>query len=286
MKAHGLASVLVATDFSDGARCALKRAARLPLRPDARITLVHVIPNDIPGKLRSQAVGESGRALAQAAEDLHALGRASGNEGWLIGCETLEGSAAKQITKRARAVDADLVIVGRHGRRPIADFFVGSTAQKVLRLGEAPVLLARSAAEVPYQRVLVGLSLESGAAKVLRASRLLATNPAIQVFHASHVPFEEYVAIGGELALRYRNEYSEEASSRLDALVGKSRLEATISIKPGDPRQLLLDEVSAFGAQLLVLGTHGRKGLERMVLGSVAEWVLARVEVDTLIVRT
>jgi nucleotide-binding universal stress UspA family protein len=53
-----------------------------------------------------------------------------------------------------------------------------------------------------------------------------------------------------------------------------------------DPRQLLLDEVSAFGAQLLVLGTHGRKGLERMVLGSVAEWVLARVEVDTLIVRT
>jgi nucleotide-binding universal stress UspA family protein len=286
MKENLLESVIVATDFSEGAQRALDRAARLRLHPEAEISLVHVVPRDVPGTLRAEAIRQAGERLTEAATAAQELARAAGRAPLKVTVDVLEGSPAKQIVKRARAVSADLLVLGRHGRRPFADVFLGTTAQKVLRQGSAPMLLVQLGAEVAYERVLVGVSLESGSARVLKASTLVAPSASVEVFHASHVPFEDYVALSGELATTYRDEYATEASLALESLMAKAQLDAKKSIKPGDPRRLLLEEVQTFGAQLLVMGTHGRKGLERLVLGSVAEWVLANAAIDVLVIRT
>lgn len=286
MKRDLLTSVVVATDFSEGARGALERAVRLPLHPSAELTLVHVIPSDIPGELRTQAIREAEAGLAKLAVAAEALAKQLGREAPAIKVDVLEGAPAKQVAKRARTAEADVVVLGRHGQRRVADLFVGTTAQKIIRLGEVPVLLVQGAPETSYSKVLVGVALESGATRVLKASRLVAPGAAVRAFHASSVPFEEYVALSGELAMSYRQEYVNRAAEELAGLVSKCRLDAETHIKPGDPRQLLFEEAKELGAQLLVVGSHGRKGLERLVLGSVAEWVLTHAATDVLVVRT
>jgi nucleotide-binding universal stress UspA family protein len=282
MSQNLLDRVLVATDFSDGAERALRRALQAPLGPKATVTLAHVLPKDIPGQLRAQAIRDAEARLAA----LVAGHRAEASATVELRAEVLEGAPAKQLVRRASELDAELLVLGRHGRRPMVDFFVGSTAQKVLRQGAVPVLLVRTSADTSYQRVLVGLALESGAPRVLKASRLVAPAAAVEAFHASHVLFEDYVALSGDLSLIYREEAIREATTALESLVTKCRLDASIAVKGGDARVLLLEEAQAYGAQLMVVGTHARKGLERLVLGSVAEWILARAPTDVLVVRT
>ena len=233
-----------------------------------------------------QALRDAGDRLATLVTARAALAKAEGLQPGQINVDVLEGAPAKQLSKRARAVEAELIVVGRHGRRAIADVFVGTTAQKVLRLGEVPLLLVQLDPTVAYERVLVGVALESGSSRVLKASRFLAPEASVEAFHASHVPFEDYVALSGELATTYRQQSVGDASSELEELVAKNGLEATCVVKAGDPRPVLLEEAKAFGAQLLVLGSHGKKGLERLVLGSVAEWVATHASTDVLVIRT
>lgn len=280
-----LTSVVVPTDFSEGAQKALERALRLPLSPKAKLTLLHVIPDDIPGTLRKQAIDESERSIEKMIARAHTLAMEKGISPIQFVGDVVEGAAAHQIMKRARTVEADVIVIGRHGRRPVVDLFVGTTAQRVVRDGEVPVLLVQAPTEAAYKSALVSVDLERTSAAVLKAARPLLTGVDTTVFHASRVPFEDYVTMSGELTQSYREEFVTDAKKDLAALVKKSGLEAREVAVSGDPRILILDEARQLGAELIVVGTHARKGLQRFLVGSVAEWVLRHARCDVLVVR-
>lgn len=288
MAAKGLSSILIPTDFSVGAQLAFDRALHLPLAPNAKITLIHVLPADIPGKLRKDAIAESEQGLERHLAHARSLAVERGLSPRQFVGDVVEGNAAQQVMKRANTIEADAICIGRHGRRGVIDLFVGSTASRVLRETDHPVLLVQLPASRAYQQPLFAVDPAHKATSVVKQGLRLA-DPAtkrINVFHATPIPYEDFISIGSEERVSLRKKFEQDGEKALKAMLKKlPGYGFHPVVRSGDARSLVLEQVQSLGADLTVLGTHGRKGINRIVMGSVAEWVLSRSTNDVLIVR-
>lgn len=283
---NALSSVLVPTDFSEGSQLALTRALRLPLGPKSKVTLLHVVPDDIPGTLRKEAILEAERNLEKSLAQVRQLAVDRGLSPRQFVADVVEGESTEQILKRAHTVEADVVCMGRHGRRSLLELRLGSTARKVVKLGDMAVLLVRGPATQAYKSAIVGVDLTLFSPRLIKAARPFVEDlAALEVLHASSVPFEDYVVVSGDRAEEFRDEALKGATKDLKALVAKSGLEAEARVVGGDARMLLIEEAKARNADLIVVGTHGRKGVRKLLLGSVAEWIMTHAACDVLVVR-
>jgi nucleotide-binding universal stress UspA family protein len=283
-----LSSVLVPTDFSPGAQVALERALHLPLAPKAKVSLLHVMPEGIPGRLRTEAIADAERSLEKHLAQVRTLAvERNLGPAQFVG-DVVEGSSAHHIMKRANTVEADVICIGRHGRRGVVDLFLGSTVTKVVRQTEHPVLLARRKATGPYERPLFALDPTHAALTVAREG-LRVLDPKtkrVTVFHASPIPYEDFVSVSADQRIALRKKFEKDGEKALKAMLKKlPGLEFHAVVKSGDARTLVVDEAQALDADLTVLGTHGRGAVARFLIGSVAEWVLANATNDVLVVR-
>lgn len=275
-------AVLVPTDFSAGSAAALDRGLALPLGARARLDLVHVL-SGVPAKVRTKVEAAAREALAREVE--RARSRRSEIE---VTSRLLHGQVSVEIIRRARSIDAELVVIGRHGRRPVRDAFIGSTAARVVRTGGTPVLVVRGAATDPYQRPLLATDLEDAVRQLAKLTlRVVGRRTTVNVVHAVHIPFEGFMAPTGAAREKLRRPAEEAARSELERLLSAYRDHAHWRpvVRTGDARSILVDEVIRRGADLIVLGTHGRTGLSHVLLGSVAEWTLMNAPCDVLVAR-
>ncbi len=123
------------------------------------MTLLHVVPDDIPGTLRKDAIEEAERSLEKSLAKVHQLAMDRGLSPRQFVADVVEGSSAEQIVKRAHTVEADVICMGRHGRTSFLELRLGSTSRKVVKLGDVPVLLVRSPATRSYQSALIAVDL-------------------------------------------------------------------------------------------------------------------------------
>lgn len=281
-----LSSIVVPVDFSEGAEQALARALQLPVGPKTKVTLLHVLPDDIPGTLRKQAIAEAERGLEKVLARVHHTAAAQGLSPAQFVADVVEGDAAAQILKRARTVEAELICLGRHGKRPVVDLFIGSTALKVVKRGEVPVLVVKHPGQARYRKVLVALDAGQKDGRVLRGAAAV-LDPAVRVsaLTVAAVPFEGYVELSGAQVTTYREQARKAATLALREMLKKSPVRVTPKVLLGDARVLVLEEAKAMDAELVVVGTSTRKGLERLLVGSVAQWVLEKARCDVLVTR-
>ena len=287
-----LTSVVVATDFSLGAVWALKRAARLPLAPEARVSILHVLPRDLPQRLRTAAGAFVGHRLERAVRLFAAEAYAAGNSQVRVTGDLARGRAFVEVIRHARRKKAELVILGRHGRRAFRDLLIGTTAQRVVRESDVPVLVVNLEPAAPYRRPLLATDLEPASRDIAKLAAQVIDPQAttVSVIHAYDVPFEGWISLGdhGEGKSHYRRLYREEASKGLKRFVA-SRGDVGLRMRPrvcyGDPRFVVLEEAKRRRADLVMLGTHGRSGVARALLGTVAETVVAEATCDVLIAR-
>ncbi|MBL8914396.1 MAG: universal stress protein [Archangium sp.] len=292
-----LSSVVVPTDFSEGAQHALDRALRLPLGPKSKLTLLHVLPDDIPGKLRKEAIAEAERSLEKTAARASQEILRAGMKVQVVS-DVVEGVASEQILKRAHTVEADVICMGRHGRRSLTQVLLGSVSSKVVRVSDLPVLVVKShglqpggaaskAGLNPYRRVVAAIDLLKGSDRVLKAMKPYVEGVVdLSVLHASTIPYEDFVLLDSSRVEELRVEALNQATKDLRSLVTKAGLvRAEPKVAAGDARLLILEEAKAHTAELIVVGTRGVKGLKRVVVGSVAEWVLANASCDVLVAR-
>lgn len=151
--------ILAATDFSDTAAAALAQAAKLAAALGARVTLLHVVYDDkitetLLGldamEYLTRIVGE-GATAEEGAEYLRnsaldKLREAIDNVPEprpAIDAAVVQGKPAEEVVAYAAANDVDLIVVGTLGRGAIGKAFLGSVADKVIRLAECPVLVVR-----------------------------------------------------------------------------------------------------------------------------------------------
>ncbi len=286
------AHVFVATDFSLSAACAVARAGSLPLAPGAEITVVHVLSDDTPQKILMAAEKLARRQLSEATKTIREALRALGRRRVTVSSAIHRGQGYVEIVRQARAVGADLVVLGRHGLRPVRDMFIGSTAERVIRAGDLPVLVVSRRSSRPYQRPLVAVDLEDTSRSVI-ATAMRALGPeaaSVTMVHAYHVPFEGFMNPGvpASAMTDLRKEYRAVAVSglaKVQASLGDRGVDWKTVVVRGDPRSVVVAEAARARADLLVLGTHGRTGLAHALIGSVAERIIQAVACDVLVAR-
>lgn len=284
-----LSSVVVPTDFSEGSQQALERALRLPLGPKSKVTLLHVVPDDIPGVLRKEAITEAERSLEKQLARVHGLAMERGLTPRQFVMDVVEGDGVEQILKRAHTVEADVICMGRHGRTmatSLLELHIGSTAKSVVKRGDVPVLIVRTAPKAAYLRALVSVDLTLASPKLLKAARpYVEEAQEVELLHASSVPYEDYVVVSGEKAEEFREDAFRAATRDLKALITKTGFRAETKVVGGDARLLIIEEAKLRKAELIVVGTHGRRGVRKLILGSVAEWVMTHAQCDVLVTR-
>jgi nucleotide-binding universal stress UspA family protein len=285
-----LKNVFVATDFSSGSELALGRALALSRAPGARLHVVHVLPADLAAKVRSKAEAEArarlGQALSRARDTANALGELN------LTSEVLRGQAFVEIIRCSRSIDADLLVLGRHGRRPVRDMFMGTTAERVIRKGDVPVLVVNLDPTQPYRRPLIAVDPGDASRRTLQlALRVLGPEvKSINVVHAFNVPFEGFVTptFSAREKSDYRRSFREKAATDLASFLASFPdigVRWKTAVRRGDARSVILGEGLRRRADLIALGTHARSGVAHALLGSVAEWIIAAASCDVLVAR-
>jgi nucleotide-binding universal stress UspA family protein len=282
----------VATDFSAGAARAIVRAGQLPLMRGGTISIVHVLPDRLPEAVAVNVEKAAQRRLEQVTTALSESTSALGRRDIKIASVLRRGQAYAEIVRCARSDKADLIVVGRHGLRPVRDMFIGSTAERVIRAGGLPVLIASRSAARSYRRPMIAVDLEDTPRSVVTVA-LRVLGPGVRlatILHAYHVTFEGFLKPGvsaGEMTA-LRKEYRQMAASRLAKLqssLGDLGVRWQANVVYGDARTAILGQVTRHRVDLLTVGTHGRSGLSRALLGSVAEWVIRTAPCDVLVAR-
>ena len=287
-----LRTLLVATDFSRGAEYALGRAIRLPLATGARLHLLHVLPEDMPRKIRNRVEEGARVRLRQLASSASQAAVAAGNHQLVITPNIVYGQPYIGIIRNARTAAADLILLGRHGNQGVRDLLIGSTAFRVIRKGDTPVLVVNKKPVNRYLRPLVAIGLEDTSRSVLDLARRV-LDPAldsIPVVHAYSPPFEASVlaSLSPKELSAYHRGFKKKAESDLKQIlvsVSAKRPQWKAVARRGDPRSIVLEEALHRGSDLIAVGTHARSGISHVLLGSVAEWLIRGARGDILVAR-
>jgi nucleotide-binding universal stress UspA family protein len=207
----------------------------------------------------------------------------------------LEGPIANALHEQAQAIHADLIVMTTHGRGPLSRFWLGSVADKLIRQATLPVLVVRPGEgpadfnETPaVRRVLIPLDGTKEAEQILE--------PAIEFGTLMQAEYHLFLAVEplmspdlypGTVFLqqvqKHCHEYLEEAAERLR---GRS-LRVQTRVAFGRPAaHAILEEAGAQPGTLIALATHGRGGVARLLLGSVADKVLRGASVPVLLYRS
>jgi nucleotide-binding universal stress UspA family protein len=291
-------------DFSTESETAAGEALRIARHLGDELVLVHVsTPVDVPG-LKPAATAAGDRALA-ALESYLAEGRERdrarltrmrerlSGHGVHVVQATIESHPDSGLCTAARETGSELLVVGTHGHSGLKWFLLGSVAQRVIRMADLDVLVARNraAAGDGYRRILVGTDFSSSSARALdRAVQLAAADAEIDVVHfyhhAPHVELYDAVrqAIGADLDEAMMTELSAAGQSFIGQRRGPGPTVRFYAVAQA-PVPGLIHWLERQRFDLVALGSHGRRGARRLLLGSVAEAVARRAPCSTLIAR-
>ncbi len=218
-----------------------------------------------------------------------------------IAISVLEGGPARHIIQEAERTPDTLITMCTHGRSGMSRWLLGSTTEKVLLAASSPLLVLRSRTTVAspsaasLKTVVVPLDGSPLAEQVLPYVTWLASALYLKVHLARVVsrPGDYYSDIGTRMpyALPGPENLDEEASNYLGNVSNKLRSEGTLSrvectVLHGHPAGAIIDFAKVVPDNLVALTTHGRSGIERWVMGSVADRVVRYCGDPVLVVRT
>jgi nucleotide-binding universal stress UspA family protein len=278
--------ILVATDFSTRSDRALRRGSLLARQAGAELVLVHVVDDDQPRPLIDAE-------REQAASLLHDLVRTVRDTDG-IDCQSriVLGDAFQGIAGVAEELGVELLVVGPHRRQILRDTFFGTTAERAIRTSRKPVLMANGVPTGPYRTTLLATDFSEASVSAAQAAKqlgLLASTDTI----ALHVldPAEGGPVIRASTTAKEEEDRLAEAETRamgdLDQFTRKLGIVAARRvIKPVEEStgMAINSYAKSVKADLIVVGTHGRTGVEKWLLGSVAESVLSYADADVLAV--
>jgi nucleotide-binding universal stress UspA family protein len=277
----GLRTVVVATDFSRDADAALRRASFLPFQPRGRLILAHVLPPRINRTADAVVRAAARRRLDDGRSRLLKRLATRRRTDVRVAIQLTRGSPAEEIGRLARDIGADLTVLGRRGHRTLRERLLGSVSERVTRHARNPVLVVARTPKGPYRSVLAGFDLSPCAASAIRLAQRVAAPGA--AFRVAHVYENPYLTSPVPTGVRLRIVTEDEISRALPSpAAGQGPWQ--VVMRPGDPRRVILTMAGRGSCDLIALGSMGRTGLVRRLIGSVAEGVLHLAPVDVLIV--
>jgi universal stress protein E len=298
----GYRRILVAIDFSAHSDAALKQAVWVARQTKASITLAHTLPN-----LRQTIQSTSAQALLdlyygdgdtfqreiRRASDLRMRQMIAdlGASELDVSYETLLGEPFVELSHAVQAESYDLVLAGTRGLAAWEQFFVGSTAKRLIRKCPASVWIVKAEHIGPPKVVLAPIDFSEVSLKAAAHGFWIAQHAGAQ-FHLLHVADSidvlENLASKIPAGSSLKREIDEEARARLEAFVDSlqaDRKKVEIHLSWGKPWSDVKQLAEQVGADVIAMGTVGRSGIRGMFLGNTAEKVLATCDCSVLTVK-
>lgn len=290
-------TILFAADFSDRSREAFRVACLLSSEAKTRLFVVHAVEPTHPAG-QPVALGDMGvivplpgeAEIRREAVERELIRYYVPNRPVDTRYRVVEGYAADVLVNAAGEVGADLIVMGTHGRTGVWRLLSGSVAEAVLRKAACPVLALRSSdlgdrLAKGVRGVLHPVDLADPAPGAFRVARELARDLGARLVLLHVAPPVHDVGLVPVPA--------DVAADRAALDVVRARAEGADLKTPvesyvwrGEAAPTILRAADELDCGMVVLGTHGRTGLGRLVLGSVAESVLRGADLPVLVVRT
>lgn len=278
--------VMVATDFSERSDRALRRATLLARHVGARMTLIAAVDEDRPRRL----VEEEKREAEALLRDMKMTLREVDN----IPCETrvLVAEPSQAIVEFAAEMVPDLLVLGPHRRQLFRDIFVGTTAERTIRNATCPVLMVNAAPVAAYRKVLLttDLSKASHDALEIYAKAALTSGASHSVLHLFDAPMLQLAtasALTEQEAKHYIEDVEGKAASALSSFmggIGIGGVQPLLRQNATAANHEILAAAAEITADLIVVANKEKRGLERLLLGSVTETVLRDSTIDVLVI--
>lgn len=293
--------VLIAIDHSPASQRVLDEAVARPWPGGTTFCVLNVVDSHL-----FVYVPE---LLEDAKRDARRMVQAGSEKVSMAGYETLSevivGFPRRNVAEYAKEWKADLIMAGAHSHSAIGRFLLGSVAQGILRTAPCCVEIVRSpfGGRTPSSHPMRILVATDGSDCSVDAARWIATHPWPDgtVFRVLSV--EELVILDNqmsasslapvypsslleELITAARDRASSAAKIAREALLSGGRKVLDDQAMPvGDPRIAILDAAEAWGADMIVMGSHGRRGMDRFFLGSVSEAVAIHAHCSVEVIR-
>lgn len=290
--------VLVATDLSDAADEALRVAHELA-GADKKLVVCHVVheilrasplfPQAVQADMEAVIHAES-RAAAAVEDRVKALTGRAAND---FDIRIESGAADSAILRVAEEVHATLVVTASRGLSGIVRLLLGSVAERIVRYAHCSVYIARPQAKT--NKILVATDLSDSSLPAVSAAADLAKKNSAELLVLFALDVMPSPAMGltvpfGGVPIVPPPELVEQmragARAGLDAIVERLGVKAETRVIEGDAAATIIRTAETFGADLVVIGTHGRTGIARVALGSVAEKVARSAHASVLVVRS
>jgi len=278
-----LKSLLVASDLSSRSKLAVQRAAQLAEQTESALTVVHVVQDDMLEDRMREEVSTAEGYLAKQVMDF------SQRQADVV---VATGHAFHVIAEQARECSANLIVMGAHRRQFLHDVFIGTTIERVTRTAGRPVLMVNSKTGVRWRRIFVAtdMSETSGEAALTAYNLGLFDEAEVTFVHAFAPITRQMMTYAGIPADRVHQEAEREFDKVRRQLaqflegLELGDLQYTARIIEGVGADAIAGFVEQAGADLLVIGTRGLSGIKRLFLGSVAQELMASLEIDILAV--
>lgn len=283
-------AILLPFDGSDGAAEALHHAAEIAHWAGASIHVLFVADTTrdsvtvVEADVVDALVRKGQTIVDEAAEALETLGVE-------YDTDVVQGNPAPTIVEYGEQYGHDLIVLPTHGRQGVSRYLLGSVTEKVVRLSSLPVLTTRMESDeqlqFPYENILIPTdgspsAVQAGEYGCSLAAALDATVHALSVVDAGSFGLDVRSGLAGQ-------DHELAATEAVDNLVSEAAdhgvTDTVEHVEHGTPLEAILDVVDTADIDAVVMGTAGKRGADRILLGSVAEKTVRSASVPVLTVR-
>jgi nucleotide-binding universal stress UspA family protein len=288
-------TVLVPTDGSDHSIRAAEHGHYLAQLFDATVHVINVVDTHgaagmfDAGGIDQEFVdrlGEKGETAIEAVE-------AVVGERDSVTTGVVEGEPSETILEYADDHDVDVIAMGTHGRTGLNHYIAGSVTERVVRLADVPVLTVRATDQSQsvgeYDAVLVPTDGSEPAATAIDHGLAIAEMTgarvhAVNIFDVGDVAVSPNYTPPSEVREHLESE-GEAATDRIATQARERGLDAITEVRDGFPASDILDYADEHDIDLITMGTTGRTGLTRYLLGSTTERIIRHAEIPVLAVN-
>jgi len=291
--------ILCPTDFSEYSEYAMQYAAAFAQISGASIDCVHVVDMGLGGEGVYASSADVQRSLdavrAKAEKELEHYVRKEHFLGLEIAPHLRTGHTATEIAAVGDEIGADLIIVATHGRSGLDRLVFGSVCDKLLRHSNVPVLAIKHPehealgedGSLSIDRILCPMDFSEFSHSTLPLAQELAKKfgASITLAHVVDVRFD-YPEWTAQAAMNTSESLAKGAQEDLDRIASEMvGIETDTFVATGAPHRELADKIEADNIDLVILPTHGRKGLAHALLGSVTERIVRTSKCPVLTIR-
>jgi len=280
-----LEKILLAADFSKSTDNVVENAIGLAKTFQSKIVLIHVLPDDISNEKARLLLNDA------AIKQLELINEKIRNEGVKTDNPILEfGNHFDKIIKTADSINANVIVIGAGEKKESDAFQLGTTAEKIIRKSIKPVWIVKNNSPLNIKSILCPVDFSTESKRSLKNAIIMARR-----FNAELIIFSVYEMIYAD-SLRLKLDWEEETEyvrlehiKEFDSFLKSfnlTDLKWDKEIKEGLPSTEILRAISLYQSDLLIMGTTGRSGLNRIVMGSVTEKVIREVPCSFITIKS